>query len=364
MAWIKPKGYSKSQIDWAGEILISESPSEADYNNAFEILDNHRASHSYPMHIFKKRLKWTSEKIDKGALTAQRLKRVPSIIKKLKREYHGKKATMKLSQMQDIGGCRAVLKTTALVTKLIDKYYSEKGNLKHERIRTKDYVKTPKEDGYRSVHLIYKYSSDKKKSPKTAFNGLLIEVQIRSKLQHLWATAIETVDFFTRQAIKSNQGQKEWLDFFKLVSSAFAIIENCPLVPNIPTDEKELFLEIKKTEKDLKVIKNLESWTKAINVMQGKKVKQSRRADLFLLELDILNERLIITTYTKAQEEKAINDYAKAEKANAGKNYYDVVLVGIDDARDLQKTYPNYFADTKEFIEILKQIINKYNGVS
>ena len=86
MAWIKPKGYSKSQIDWAGEILTSESPHEANSAKAFEMLENHRASHSYPMHIFKKRLKWTSENIDKVALTAQRLKRVPSIIKKLKQE--------------------------------------------------------------------------------------------------------------------------------------------------------------------------------------------------------------------------------------------------------------------------------------
>ena len=54
------------------------------------------------------------------------------------------------------------------------------------------------------------------------FNGLRVEVQIRSKLQHFWATAIETVDFFTRQAIKSSEGHPDWVDFFKLVSSAFA----------------------------------------------------------------------------------------------------------------------------------------------
>jgi len=41
----------------------------------------------------------------------------------------------------------------------------------------------------------------------------LIEIQIRSKLQHIWATAVETVGFFTGQAIKSNEGEKEWNDF-------------------------------------------------------------------------------------------------------------------------------------------------------
>ena len=59
--------------------------------------------------------------------------------------------------------------------------------------------------------MIYRYSSDKGKKD---YNGLLVEIQIRSKLQHLWATAVETVDFFTSQTIKSNQGQKEWVTFF------------------------------------------------------------------------------------------------------------------------------------------------------
>ena len=122
MAWVKPKGYSKSLVDWAGDILTQNQPSEAELHKTFEILENWRAIHSYPMHIFKKRLKWTSEKIDAGALTAQRLKRIPSIIKKLKREYYGKKASMKLSQMQDIGGCRAVLKTNELAIQLDNKY--------------------------------------------------------------------------------------------------------------------------------------------------------------------------------------------------------------------------------------------------
>ncbi|MCR4335438.1 MAG: (p)ppGpp synthetase, partial [archaeon] len=87
--------------------------------------------------------------------------------------------------------------------------------------------------------------------------------------------------------------------------------------------------------------------------------KKNKKAEFFLLELDIANERLIISSYSKNQEEKAIQDYSKAEKINSDKSYYDVVLVGIDDAKDLEKTYPNYFADTKEFIEILKGICNK-----
>src|SRR3989338_11406232 len=218
---------------------------------------------------------------------------------------------MRLSQMQDIGGCRAVLQNVDQVRELCQKYYI-KGDLKHKKVGEKDYITTPKEDGYRSIHLIYRYFSDKGKSE---YNGLLIEVQIRSKLQHLWATAIETVDFFTRQAIKSNEGQKEWMEFFKLVSSAFAIIEKTPPIPNTPLEEKELYLQIKEKEKELQVIRIMSGWKKAIEVFE-KVSKQKPKLQYFLLELDISGEKLNITCYTNNQEIKAIEDYAKAEKRN------------------------------------------------
>ena len=84
MEKVNPKEFSKSKTDLAGITLCDKNKSKIEKDNALEILSNWRASHSYPMHIFKKRLKRVSEKIDKNALSAQRLKRVPSIIKKLK----------------------------------------------------------------------------------------------------------------------------------------------------------------------------------------------------------------------------------------------------------------------------------------
>src|SRR3989344_4166583 len=199
MTWIKPKGYSKSKIDSAGDILIKSEITEKEENEALEILDNWRAIHSYPMHIFKIRLKDKAKNIDKNSLTVQRLKRVTAILNKLKR---GQTRTMNLSQMQDIGGCRAVLSNVTLAKKLHEDYYL-KGDFKHKKVKTQDYISNPKNDGYRSIHLIYRYNTDRK--GKKYYNGLLVEIQIRSRLQHLWATAVETVGFFTRQAIKSNE---------------------------------------------------------------------------------------------------------------------------------------------------------------
>ena len=349
------KQYGKSRVDWAGDILSSEVTSVEEINKALDILNNWRAIHKYPLHIFKKRLKRISDKLDKETLAVQRLKRLPSIIKKLQRSYYGNKPTMKLSQMQDIAGCRVVMQNVELAKKIYKESYI-RGDLKHKKVNEKDYITNPKEDGYRSIHLIYRYNSDKE--GKKTYNGLLVEVQIRSKLQHLWATAIETVDFFTRQAIKSNEGRKDWVDFFKLVSSAFAIMENTPLIPNTPTDKKELYSQIRKKEKELNVIKVMNGWTQAIDVFE-KQAKKTPKLNLFLLELDIIGEKLNITGYTIGQEEKAISDYSKSEKRNQQKKEYDVVLVGVDAANDLRKAYPNYFADTKEFLDNLKIIIQK-----
>jgi len=353
MKKINPKEFSKSKTNLAGNLLRNSKTAEEDSYRALTILSNWRAAHSYPMHVFKKRLKRVSEKIDKNALSAQRLKRVPSIIKKLNRRYKNNKATMKLTQMQDIAGCRAVMSNIKLARELYDKSYI-KGDLKHKKVNEKDYVSNPKSDGYRSIHLVYKYLSDKGKKD---YNGLLIEIQIRSKLQHIWATAVETVGFFTGQAIKSNEGKKEWNDFFRLVSSAFAQMEKCPIIPGTPDDEKELYSLIKEKEKELNVVTKMKNWTKSIRLIED--LKHKKNSHFFLLELDTIQEKLIISTYSKRQEEKAINDYARAEKNIYGKKEYDVVLVGADTTSDLKKAYPNYFMDTKEFINYLSKILNK-----
>lgn len=355
MTWEKPLvDDTPKKINQAGNILISSTTSAQEKDVALGVLNHWRAVHSYPMHVFKIRLKRTAERVDRSALTVQRLKRVPAIIYKLKRDYPNRPNRIKLFEMQDIAGCRAVLPNVELARELAEKYYI-KGELKHKRVKINDYISNPKETGYRSYHIIYEYRSDKEN--KKEYNGLLIEIQIRSKLQHLWATAIETVDFFTRQAIKTSEGDKEWMDFFKLVSSAFAKMEGCNPVPNTPTNEKELYSQIMEREKELNVIEKMKSWAELIKTIGD--IKQNANIKVYLLELDIVGERLIVTGYTKGEEEKAIREYAEAEKRYAGQKQYDVVLVGAENVNDLKKAYPNYFVDTKEFLRNLRKVIDK-----
>lgn len=351
MTWTKPE-YGRKQIDNAGHIIVKDNPTEEEIDKARIVLNNWRSSHMYPLNTFQARLRTEAKKTDDNSVVVQRLKRANSIIKKLKREQT---KTMSLSQMQDIAGCRAVLSNVDKVNELVEVYRKSRG-LKHIRMKDKekDYIKNPKKDGYRSVHLIYKYKSDK----IDTYDGLLIEIQIRSKIQHAWATAIEIVDLFTKQAIKSNEGDIEWKEFFRLVSSAFAKIEKQKIVENTPENNTELFNAIKEKVDKLKIFSKMDSWTQALKVIEP----NLKEWKFFLLELDVSDEtkpNLSIRGYPEEGETIATEHYLEAEKLAINNKDKDVVLVGANSIEELKKAYLNYFANSKEFLQYLKFYLEK-----
>lgn len=352
MKLLNPQKYSKSQIDKAGTNLAKNNLTEEEKNNALEIVGYWRGVHNYPMHIFKKTLKKYAEEINPESITAQRLKRAQSIIKKLNRTYKFSEGNIKLTRMQDIAGCRAIMKTIDEVNELRHKYKTSK--LKHKKTKEFDYILEPKTDGYRGIHIIYKYYSDKERKE---YNNLLIEIQLRTKLQHVWATTVETTSFFIGQALKLAEGEEKWNEFFRLISSAFAKMEKCPIVSNTPSNEKELYKLIKEKEKELNIITLLKRWNDSMRLIEDLK---SQNKQLFILELDMNQEKVTISGFSKRDEQKAIQMYSEIEKRIYGRNEYDVVFVGVDDIQDLKKAYPNYFADTKEFIKLLERINSKY----
>src|SRR6266568_293771 len=101
MAYEKPS-HSLNQIDKAGKaILHPDSAPEG-----IDVLNSWRVSHRYPLNALHMTLRNRAKRIDANATTAQRLKRLESVVRKLHRQR-----TLQMSQMQDIGGCRAVLST-------------------------------------------------------------------------------------------------------------------------------------------------------------------------------------------------------------------------------------------------------------
>src|SRR5919204_46159 len=229
MAWTTPL-YSHEQIDEAGRILIATLASPEDRERALAITNNWRSSHAFPLNTFQMTLRRVVRRFDADPTVAQRTKRLPSIVSKLERL-----SWLSLSEMQDLGGCRAVLSDVETAQAVAD-FYRHHSNIRHRLLREDDYIGQPKRSGYRGIHLIYAYESDR----NPTFNKLKIEMQIRSRLQHAWATAVETVGAFTAQALKSSAGERDWLRFFALISAALAAREETPSVPETPSDSREL----------------------------------------------------------------------------------------------------------------------------
>ena len=142
------------------------------------------------------------------------------------------------------------------------------------------------------------------------------------------------------------------------MSNAFAMMESCSILSDIPNKEEELYHFIKKMELELNAITKMENWLNSLKIIEN--FNKKKKIHFFLLELDTIQEKLLLTGYSKRQEEKAMLDYANAERRIYGKKEYDVVLVSVDLTADLKKAYPNYFLDTTEFIGYLKKILQKY----
>jgi ppGpp synthetase/RelA/SpoT-type nucleotidyltranferase len=357
MAWTVP-GYSKKKVNWAGEMLVSERPhredeptedEEIDYNewdekywDALDIVNNWRSSHNFPLNTFHVGLKRRAKLIDPGCVTAQRIKRLSSIEAKLHRF-----PTMTLSQMQEIGGCRAIVSSCAQVKALAQSYLDS--DIKHMLAQNDDYIKTPKDSGYRGIHLIYRYYSDKKAN----YNTLKIEVQLRSQLQHAWATAVETVGAFTQQALKSSIGEAGWLRFFALMGTAIAVREEGAPVPNTPSDYPELVKELRDIVRTGDIANKLSAFGTALDVFEGPHAKNDH---YFLLEVNHSTRMVSVTAFKQAESDKATAKYLEVEKKikQSSPASIDAVLVSVDSVSALRRAYPNYFLDTKAFVDILK----------
>lgn len=338
--------HSRSQINRVGDILVRGATSAKELNSAIDVLTHWRACHGYPVNTFQATLRKRLSQVDKSALVAQRLKRSASIVAKLKR-FDG----MKLARMQDIGGLRAVVKNISAVKKILA-LYEDDGRLAHDLLCVDDYIAKPKVDGYRGVHVVFRYKNES----APAYDGLRLELQIRTRLQHAWATAVETMGTFLGQALKMQQGEPQWLHFFELTASAFAYMERSPLIPGHHLMDKAMtFWAVADIEAQLNVLQKLRGFALAANAITTTGKKSS---GYHLVILDSLNKQVFVRPYSFTELDQAMNDYAAAEKRAIHGEKIEAVLVSAGPIESLKRAYPNYFLDTHEFIRIVQRIID------
>lgn len=336
--WEIPK-YSKSEINKAGSIIADPSSSKEERDNALIILNNWRASHAYPLQVICNNLRLRNP----DAIVVQRLKRLESITGKIERF-----PDMSLYRMQDLGGCRVIVDTIDQVYETVNKYKDSR--IRHILKREYDYIQNPKDSGYRSYHMVYQFQSDKK---DTYNKNILIEIQFRTKLQHIWATAVEMMGIYTKSNLKSSQGDTHILRFFTLVSSVIAIQEHRAVCPNTSENIYDLVHEIKLLDKNHRIISILSGINLAIDYTQR---NTNNKSNYYLLILDYATKKVRIAEFKPSQLEAATKAYGNIEK-ETDKN---VVLVSAKSFNELREAYPNYFIDISEFINMIQEIIKKY----
>ena len=212
------------------------------------------------------------------------------------------------------------------------------------------YVAYPKPSGYRGVHLVYKYFSDR----KTNYNTLKIEIQIRSQWQHAWATAVETVGTLQQQALKSSQGEKDWSRFFALASSAFALREGTPPVPGTSSAYRGLVREMRDYVRQLDLAKRLQAYGHAMKLLSS---PQHNRGDnhYFLLEMNPALMSVQVTTFKFGESTLANQKYLEVERKLKDIPGAEAVLVSVDSLDAVRKAYPNYFLDTEVFVRLIRE---------
>lgn len=344
--WKMPE-YKQRQINDAGDIVRNININAPEQQEALQIIDNWRAAHAYPLHVFYMNLRRMAlNHKDKDIIVVERLKRIKSILAKLQREKK-----MLLVRMQDLGGCRMILPTLQDVYDYSSTFQNSR--IRHILKKTNDYIQNPKESGYRSLHLIYKFQTDTPE--KEIFNqyNMLIEIQFRTHLQHIWATAVEAIGIFTNQALKSGQGDESIKRFFVLVSSIFAIKEKCPIIPNTRGNKAALIEEIKKINQTHHILDQLRALKTIINVEED---NISDKHGYYILQLNYESHMLKKLFFKPSEIELAsrLYDHLEQQKANS---LIDTVLIRASSLGTVKKAYPNYFLDITEFVNIVSKYI-------
>lgn len=335
---------SKRAIARAGEVLAGFSQQMTE-DEALKLLSTWRAAFSYPLNALQTYLRnLVAKKKLPPAIIAQRLKRTPSIIQKLQRFQN-----MKLDQMQDIGGLRVIVNKIDDV-RGVHKYLIDAKSFKHQLdLPPNDYIEHPKSDGYRSLHQVIRYKS----KSHSELNNLRIEIQIRTKLQHSWATAVETLGMIEKSSIKTGGGSETARRFFLFASALFALDEKCNMPEALAGRSKSsLIAEFEGIEKNSTILAQLNGVAVSAHHIETveKDFKGYRVIQLFIQE-----QKVRLTAFRDIEDAETF--YKARELETKDNPNVAIVLMSAGALKDIKKAYPNYFLDTKAFIQNIKRII-------
>lgn len=340
--WQKPP--AAGAVNEAGAMLSRRIPAD-DHEcavDAFRVAHEWRAAHVPPMASMRLGLRSISRAICPDVTVAGRIKTMRSIRRKLRR------SGITLWEMQDVAGIRAIVSTPDEVDSVARRYLD--GGTRHRVAREQDYIRSPKATGYRSRHLMMRFAGD---GDTAAWSKRAVEIQIRTQLQHSWATAIEAVGLMRGEDLKGGLGNPEWLELFALMSAQFADDEGLAAVPGQPTDRAERMRQILVLENHLNAMAELDGYKHAVHRLQDRGRAAGGR---FVVTFDRANKRVQVA---EASSLEAFMTSARASDLGEVQS----VVVEVDHVDALVAAYPNYFADVTMFATRLRAYLTGRDGV-
>lgn len=361
----KAKPYTSGDVKRAGIALLETELDDSKLNDTLNVLTYWRNAHVQPLKQAEQLLLRYIFKVDKNAFLAKRLKRFDSIRKKLNYAKNKNQQIMQLTNVQDIGGIRIVVTDLRKLKNIQKVLMNEVCFYENDKlIKFDNYIEKPKVNGYRGIHLISKFFNeygDKRK----------IEIQLRTRLQHSWATSLEIIDLFTQQNLKSDDGEQNFLDFFRDVSNQFSIIEESDFF--IKNDSEQLTKQyIEKVLKNRILIKECiqirdflgksNSFRKTIeksfidyrSLLESVESKiTSTKKGYVLLRLNTIKGSVDLEFFKPEEYLQATQRYADYEKLLLENKSWVIALVSTNALGGVKEAYPNYFADSQLFLKYL-----------
>lgn len=333
--------YSRNKINTSGKALLAGPETGFPYTDANLVVEDWRRLHMIPLEeLVGEVTRLLAQSGVTAAFSSHRLKRMTSIIAKLRHN-----PGMGLGGLQDIGGARFVfedipslLKAQQIIANAKLEHFIADGE-------PYDYVARPKESGYRSIHFAYKYISE-----NPDYDGLRVELQIRTRLQHDWAMAVETGELISKSPLKASMGDEHWLAFFKLASAVFAQKEGMPVADSFTRyTQQDYCISYAKLDQNYKFLDQLQALVSAVKITEKRELKI--RYAVVLIQFE---EKMVQLRHYKADAlEEATKYYSEVEKTIKDESAA-VVLVSVSDMNELQDAYPSYFLNAGEFIQSLQ----------
>lgn len=303
---------------------------DAEYFELEEIFDEYRKAHLQPLSETTLELQHLLTNYGAQYYIAQRLKRKPQIVRKLNR------LSVRLTQLQDIGGCRIIVQNNADVDRL-HKYLIETVGAQNVFVidRSTDYREMGRDEtGYRALHVILKRA------------GVFLELQIRSRIQHYWAESIERTSVIYGYHLKESEGDAEVIGYFKNLSDVFYEIE----VGREPSIDQRLRVDELRSVCEQIIAKSdrhkvFDSFVNEdiIKTLTEKESRNPAGLNNWILVFDWNAGAFISWDIVSRNPGDAVKSYVDYERMFPVDQGYEVVLVGSSEVATVRQTHSHYF---------------------